>query len=135
MSSNIPSSAASTPLYNRKNPYLATLLHREALTKPGSGKDTRHLAIGLGGSGLTYTPGDSLAVFAKNPPKLVDELLGLLKLDPETPVKNPKGATVPFREALSESYILNRATKKIMSGMAELIPQGEQRNRLMEIVD
>jgi sulfite reductase (NADPH) flavoprotein alpha-component len=42
---------------------------------------------------------------------------------------------VPFRQALTEGYILNRASKKIMSGLAENIPQGEQRNRLMEIVD
>lgn len=122
-------------LYNRKNPYLAELVRHEHLTKPGSGKDTRHFAISLAGSGVRYTPGDSLAVFARNPVPLVDELLGLLGLDGDAPVKDPKGQTVPFRLALRESYILNRATKKIMSGLAERTPQGEPRNKLMEIVD
>jgi sulfite reductase (NADPH) flavoprotein alpha-component len=74
-------------------------------------------------------------VFARNPPRLVDETLALLELDPETQVRNPKSQMVSFRHALTHDYILNRATKKIMSGLAELIPQGEQRNRLMEIVD
>jgi sulfite reductase (NADPH) flavoprotein alpha-component len=122
-------------VYNRKNPYLAAMTRHENLTRPGSGKDTRHFVISLAGSGLRYTPGDSLAVFARNSPRVVEEVLALLQFDPETPVKNPKGESVPFRRALSESYILNRATKKIVTGMAELIPQGEQRNRLMEIAD
>ncbi len=127
--------APAPPAYNRKNPFPATLVRRERLTRPGSGKDTRHFELSLAHSGLRYTPGDSLAVFARNAPNVVDEVLALLKFDPETPVHNPKGETVSFRHALSESYILNRATKKILTGMAELIPQGEQRNRLMEIAD
>ena len=128
------SKAVSSP-YNRKNPFVAAMTHHERLTQPGSGKDTRHFILSLAGSGMNYTPGDSLAVFARNPPALVQELLTLLKLDPEAPVKNPKGETVSFLQALTESFILNRATKKIMTGLSELIPQGEQRNRLMEIVD
>ena len=130
--------AVATPsAYNRKNPFFATLTRHEHLTQPGSGKDTRHFVLSLAGGGPRYTPGDSLAVFAKNPPALINEVISLLGFDPEVPVKNPKagGETVPLRQALGESYILNRATKKIMSGLGERIPQGEQRNRLMEIVD
>ena len=128
--------ATSAPLaYHRKNPFLATLLRREPLTRAGSGKDTRHFVLSLAGSGLRYTPGDSLAVFSRNSPALVAEVLALLRFDPETPVRNPKGESVPFRQALSENHILNRATKKVVSGMAEVISQGEQRNRLMEIAD
>jgi sulfite reductase (NADPH) flavoprotein alpha-component len=134
MSEAAASKAVSSP-YNRKNPFVAAMTRHEHLTQSGSGKDTRHFVLSLAGSGLQYTPGDSLAIFAQNPPALVEELLALLKLDPETSVKNPKGQNVPFRQALTESYILNRATKKIMAGLSELISQGEQRNRLMEIAD
>jgi len=125
----------STP-FSRKNPFPAALLRHEHLTKPGSEKDTRHFVLGLAGSGLRYTPGDSLGVFARNPAALVDEVISLLGLDAGAPVKNPKGeGIVSFRGALEHGYILNRASKKIMSGLAEIIPQGEQRNRLMEITD
>ena len=48
--------------YNRKNPYMARLARMEVLTKPGSGKDTRHFEIDLTGSGMEYEPGDSLAL-------------------------------------------------------------------------
>jgi sulfite reductase (NADPH) flavoprotein alpha-component len=121
--------------YNRKNPYLAELIRHEQLTRAGSEKDTRHFVLSLAGSGLGYTPGDSLAIFARNSPQLVEEVIALLGFDGNAPVKDNKGQSISFRQALTESYILNRATKKIMSGLSDCIPQGEQRNQLMEIVD
>jgi sulfite reductase (NADPH) flavoprotein alpha-component len=126
--------SAASP-YNRKNPFLSEIIAHEPLTKPGSGKDTRHFVFSLAGGGPRYAPGDSLAIFARNPAALVDETIAALKLDPDLPVKNAKGNTVSFREALAHDYILNRATKKIVSGLAERVPQGEQRNHLMEIAD
>ncbi len=122
-------------LYSRKNPFTAELIRHEPLTKPGSLKDTRHFVISLAGSGLTYTPGDSLGVFARNPPELVDHLIQILGFDPGLDVKGAKGQTAPLRQVLLEDYILNRANRKILSGLGERIPQGEQRNRLMELVD
>jgi len=125
---------ASSP-YSRKNPYLAEITRHDHLTLPGSEKDTRHFVINLGNSGLTYTPGDSLGIFARNAPPVVDEVIRLLGFPPETQVKSPQGQPLTLRESLLQNYILNRASRKIMSALAEIIPQGEQRNRLMEIVD
>jgi sulfite reductase (NADPH) flavoprotein alpha-component len=122
-------------LYSRKRPFWAEVTGHERLTRPGSRKDTRHLVLDLADSGLTYTPGDSLGAFGSNGPDLVQELLAVLGFDPETPVKDPEGQLSVLREALLRDYILNRANRKIMSGLAARIPQGEQRNRLMEIVD
>jgi sulfite reductase (NADPH) flavoprotein alpha-component len=127
-------SAAASP-YNRKNPFHAEIIGHEPLTKPGSGKDTRHFVLSLAGSGPRYLPGDSLAIFARNPPELVDQTIDALKLNPETPLQNAKGEIVSLRQTLTQDYILNRATKKIMVGLAERVSQGEQRNQLMEIVD
>jgi len=75
-----------------------------------------------------------LGVFGRNPPTLVDQVVGLLGFDPETTVNTARG-DLTLRRALLEDYTLNRANRKIMSGLAEIIPQGEQRNRLMEILD
>jgi sulfite reductase (NADPH) flavoprotein alpha-component len=109
--------------YNRRNPFLAELASQEMLTKPGSGKDTRHFVINLAGSGLRYTPGDSLAVIARNSPANVEEVMRLTGLDPAAPVtvKDSQGqpVTLPLRQALSEKFILNRATKKILPAIAE----------------
>jgi sulfite reductase (NADPH) flavoprotein alpha-component len=121
--------------YSRKNPFLAELTRHEHLTQPGSEKDTRHFVVSLAGSGLSYTPGDSLGAFGRNPPALVDEVIKLLGFNPEAPVKDTKGQPATLRKALLHDYTLNRANRKTMEGLAERIPQGEERNRLMEIVD
>jgi sulfite reductase (NADPH) flavoprotein alpha-component len=121
--------------YSRKNPFLAELTGHDRLTKPGSLKDTRHFVLSLEGSGLSYRPGDSLGAFGRNPPELVDELIGLLGFDPDSAVQDMKCQSATLREALLREYTLNRASRKIMAGLAERIPQGEQRNRLMELVD
>jgi sulfite reductase (NADPH) flavoprotein alpha-component len=121
--------------HSRKNPYLAELTRHDRLTKDGSLKDTRHFVLQLGHSGLTYTPGDSLGAFARNPPALVDDVIELLKFSPNALVRDSNGQPRPLRTVLTESFTLNRANRKIMMGLSERVPQGEQRNRLMEIVD
>ena len=132
---------ATTPLgpaanvYTRKNPFHAELIKHELLTSAGSEKETRHFVLSLAGSGLTYTPGDSLGAFGRNPLQLVDEVIGLLGFDPSTALKDSRGQPTTLRETLQRDYILNRANRKLMGGLSELIPQGEQRNRLMELVD
>jgi sulfite reductase (NADPH) flavoprotein alpha-component len=129
------SKAAGAASYSRKNPFLAELIRHDRLTTEGSLKDTRHFVLNITGSGLTYTPGDSLGAFGRNAPDLVDEVIQLAGFDPNAPVTDPKGQGTTLRQTLSRDYTLNRSNRKIMSGLAERIPQGEQRNRLMELVD
>jgi sulfite reductase (NADPH) flavoprotein alpha-component len=121
--------------YSRKNPFLAELVKHERLTQSGSLKDTRHFVLNIAGSGLTYTPGDSLGAFARNPAALTEEVISLLGFDGDSVVKDGNGESTTVRAALLKNYTLNRANRKIMGGLAERIPQGEQRNRLMELVD
>jgi sulfite reductase (NADPH) flavoprotein alpha-component len=137
MSDQTEVSTSTAPLtpYSRKNPFLAELVRHDRLTQPGSLKDTRHFILSLAGSGINYTPGDSLGAFGSNSPAVVDELIALLEFDPNASVKDPKGQPTTFRQALLKEYIVNRANRKVMSGLAQRIPQGEQRNRLMEILD
>ncbi len=125
----------SGPPYSRKNPFLARLACNQLLTKPGSEKETRHLVVDISGSGLRYTPGDSLGVFARNPPQLVDELIQVLGLPADAPVRDPKGNPSTLRDTLLRDYILNRALKRIMASLVERIPQGEQRNKLMTLLE
>ena len=53
-------------IYNKSNPYLATLSVRRRENAAESIKETVHLEIDLGDSGLVYKAGDSLGVFPQN---------------------------------------------------------------------
>lgn len=119
-------STPTTPsVHNRANPYKARLTANYSLSGPGSNKDTRHLVVHLGSSGITYVPGDSLGVVPRNFPKTVDELLPHLGLAPDTMVEQPTGA-VALRDLLINGHILNRVSKKFVKAVLEKLPEGGQ---------
>jgi sulfite reductase (NADPH) flavoprotein alpha-component len=72
----------SSSVFNKRNPFPAEVLVNQRITGASSSKDVRHIELSIDGSGLTYEPGDSLAIVAQNPPLLVDELVEVLGLDP-----------------------------------------------------
>ncbi len=71
------------------------------LTGAGSAKDVRHVVIDLAGSGLSYTPGDSLAIAALNDPGLVEATLAALRASGSEPVIGPDGEAHTLRDAFS----------------------------------
>jgi sulfite reductase (NADPH) flavoprotein alpha-component len=112
----------STPegaLYSRKNPFPATITVNRKLTGESSEKDTRHFEISLEGSGLDYEVGDSLGVFPKNDPALVEKLLETLGFSGDEVVPNADKVAMPIRQALSESYIITAPDKKLLAAIAE----------------
>ncbi len=66
---------AATPRYNRRNPAFGQLLKKRRLTNAQSSKEVMHYEIRLLSAGLTYKPGDTLNVLAKNDPDLVAAVL------------------------------------------------------------
>lgn len=112
----------STPPFNpytKDNPLPAKLLENRVLNKDGSSKDVRHLVIDIAGSGLTYTVGDSLGVFADNRPQIVEEIIALLGATGNEPVL-PARLTAPIslREALTSKLSLAGPTKKALEVLA-----------------
>ena len=125
MSSPTPGTVVAA--YGRKNPFPARIKIRRSLTASGSGKDTQHLEIDLVGSDLLYSPGDSLGVFARNPLSLVDELVQMLGLNPQHVVSVPQGHPLSFRDALERFFTVNRASRKILNGVLDRLPAGNQK--------
>ncbi|MBM3845155.1 MAG: sulfite reductase subunit alpha [Verrucomicrobia bacterium] len=121
--------------FGRKNPFRATLLRTRSLTGPGSGKDTRHFEISLSGSGLSYLPGDSLGVFPRCPPSLVQATIDALGFQASDRVQTATGQDVRLEEALSHHVSIHRASKKILYGLAERLPAGSsERSRLEALI-
>lgn len=67
--------------YSRSNPFYAEVLEKVNLNGRGSNKETIHLELSLEGSGLTYEPGDVLAIVPENSDHLIALLLTALGFD------------------------------------------------------
>ncbi len=86
--------------YSLRNPYSAEVIDVRHITKPGSAKETVHVDISLGESGLEYVTGDALGVLPCNDPVLVDALLAAVRLDGSEPVSVGADTKLPLRDVL-----------------------------------
>ena len=113
MSAPVASSA-----FSKDNPFPAKIVENRLLNRPGSAKETRHLVVDIGGSGLSYKVGDSLGIFATNRSSEVAEILqrlGATGDEPVAPVMLKLAAPISLREALTSRLALAGPTAKILN--------------------
>lgn len=122
----------SLPIYNRKNPCLARLKMVQKLSGASSPKDTRHFELDLTGSGMTFEPGDSLAVLPTNDPGLVYELISVLGCTGNERVTDLDGKACSLREALISSCAITIPDKKFLSAIVAKV--GEAASTLAELL-
>ncbi|MFD2096409.1 assimilatory sulfite reductase (NADPH) flavoprotein subunit [Corallincola platygyrae] len=116
--------SATASQYDKKHPFTASLLANQKITGRDSIKDIRHVEIDLEGSGLAYRPGDSLGIWFDNDVALVDELLGLLDVDPASEVKLDDD-TLSLKDALTSKYELTQLVPSFVKAYAELANSDE----------
>ncbi|MFC3041436.1 assimilatory sulfite reductase (NADPH) flavoprotein subunit [Virgibacillus xinjiangensis] len=121
-----PSLTAGQPIYSRTNPFNAEVLDNINLNGEGSNKETHHLELSLEGSNLAYEPGDSVGIFPKNDPELVESFIGQMNWDPEESVPiNKQGEVRSLREALLSNFEITRITKPLLKKAADLFNNDE----------
>ena len=113
-----PPKPKSTSQWTRQNPFPAKLTVNRVLSTPESEKETRHFEIDLTGWGLSFEPGDSVAVYPTNDPKLVDDILRALGAKGDEPVTAAK-MQKPLREALLKDFSITQPTPKFLKAIAE----------------
>ena len=106
------------PAYSFKHPHPARRRVGMRLTGPGSEKDTRHLEIALGESGMSYLAGDALGVMPMNCPALVAELIAALRAKGDEPVPGRDGQPKPLGDALLADYAITFADRKFVEAVA-----------------
>ncbi|MBK1878173.1 assimilatory sulfite reductase (NADPH) flavoprotein subunit [Pelagicoccus mobilis] len=111
--------APEKPAYNKSNPFPAKMLKSFNLNAEGSLKETIHAEISLEGSGLTYLPGDALAVVPENAPDLVEEFLAVAKLDGRENVSFKDELSVPFGDVLRRKLDLRTLNTSILKKYAK----------------
>ncbi len=125
------------PVWSRKNPFKATVIDKVKITGRGSDKEVYHIELSLEGSGLKYEPGDSVGIWASNPPELVDAVLKQTNLTGMENIRLKEGEFL-LKNALSdrlEITILNREviqnyqSKSGNSNLQKLIENEEELDR------
>jgi sulfite reductase (NADPH) flavoprotein alpha-component len=111
-------------LYDKHHPFAAEVLTNQKITGAGSTKDVRHIELSLEGSGLTYEPGDSLAVIADNPPILIDELLEALDFSGDEGI-TVNDSTLSIRDALRTELEITAPSLGFMQAYAEFAQSDE----------
>ncbi len=104
--------------YTRQNPFPGRLTVNRRLN-PGSNKDTRHFEVDLNGWGLTYTVGDSMAIYPSNDPELVEEIIKAIGATGDEMVPGSKTELLPLREALLRYYCITQVTPKFLKAIAQ----------------
>ncbi|GAB2568816.1 assimilatory sulfite reductase (NADPH) flavoprotein subunit [Gracilibacillus alcaliphilus] len=108
----VPTSPAEQPIYSKSNPYTAEVLDNIVLSGKGSNKETRHIELSLEGSNLQFEPGDCLAIYPKNEPALVKQVIEALNWNPEQTIPiNKQGEIRSIQEALTSIFEITRLTK------------------------
>lgn len=110
-----------------KSPFPARHVANVQLNGPGSKKETRHHAISLEGSGLSYLPGDALGLVATNCQELAAAVVKALGFTGSEAVPGKDGAPKPIVDALTTDYVINFADKKfveacVAKGVTALAP-------------
>jgi sulfite reductase (NADPH) flavoprotein alpha-component len=124
--SGAPSAFLATPNYDKRHPFIASVLDNFVLTGRGSSKETRHIELSLEGSGLAFDPGDALGVLPRNDPRLVDAILERIALFADIPV-TVKDRTMMLGEAMARFFEIAQATPRFIDHWAELSDAGELR--------
>jgi sulfite reductase (NADPH) flavoprotein alpha-component len=121
--------------YGRDVPVKARLAFSVPLCTPLAEKETRHVVVDITGSELTYAPGDSLGVWARNNPEEVELLLAILKAKGSEAVTLGPGTVVPAREALSTACDLRVPSEELYRLLAREAKSDVDRARLAKLAE
>jgi len=108
--------------WSMKNPYSTVLSSKEILNGPGARKETRHIVIDLGDSGIDYRVGDAIGIIPENPHDLVMELIEELGFSGDDIVETHNGEGTLY-DALKRDFEVHRLNKKFVKAMPELLAE------------
>jgi sulfite reductase (NADPH) flavoprotein alpha-component len=115
-----PAAPVSTVEYGKKHPFPAEVLEVVHLNGRRSAKETLHLEFSLAGSGMSYEPGDALAVVPVNAPDVVQSVLEAAKLGGSEEVEVKAIGTKPLAEALREDFDITALSRNVLVKLSQV---------------
>ena len=114
--------APTTSAFGLKNPFPAEVLENIVLNGKGSAKETVHVELSLAGSGLSYEPGDALAVIPRNADDVVAALLQAAKLAGDESIETKASGKKALAEALREDLDITGLSRSVLTKLNEASP-------------
>lgn len=118
--------------FGKKNPFPAELLTTVHLNGERSTKETRHFELSLFGSGMTYEPGDALAVQPHNAPDVVAALLAAAKLTGDEEISCKSSSHTRLRDALTEDLDITALSRAVLTKLVDVCESSELRTLLAD---
>jgi sulfite reductase (NADPH) flavoprotein alpha-component len=118
--------------YGKKNPFPAETTDSVVLNGEGSAKETLHVELSLAASGLTYEPGDALAVLPVNAPDVVKAIIQAAKLTGNEEVEVKNVGTKLLADALREDFDITALSRAVLTKLAEAADSALLRELLEE---
>jgi sulfite reductase (NADPH) flavoprotein alpha-component len=118
-------------VYNKENPFHSSIKERYSLCRPGTDKNTQHLVLDLKGSGITYQPGDSIAIIPLNDQDQVTRTLHAMRATGEESIREKNSERVwRLRDFLSQRANLISMSKRFIT---ELCHRQDDLNKKIQL--
>jgi sulfite reductase (NADPH) flavoprotein alpha-component len=126
------SSAPPALEFGKKRPFPSEVLEVVPLNGKGSTKETLHLELSLAGSGMSYEPGDALAVLPVNAPDMVQAMLDASKLSGDEEIETKNTGRKRLADALREELDITALSRNVLTKLAEATSSGDLQAMLAE---
>jgi len=118
--------------YGKKNPFPSETIENILLNGEGTSKETIHLEFSLEGSGLTYEPGDALAIVPVNAPDVIASVLKAAKLTGNEEIEVKNVGRKLLADALREDFDITALSRAVLTKLAEAANSASLRDLLAE---
>ncbi|MDT8408952.1 MAG: assimilatory sulfite reductase (NADPH) flavoprotein subunit [Wenzhouxiangellaceae bacterium] len=119
-----PQLQAQAPVHDRRKPFDAEVLEVAALTVAPSSRPVHHVELQVQGSGLAWSPGDSLGLWPTNDRRLVDEIIEVSGIDAGASVARGE-QLLSARDWLSHRLELTQLTQPFIKAWADISESGQ----------
>ena len=118
--------------FGKKNPFPSEVIDNVLLNGEGSAKETVHVELSLEGSGLSYEPGDALAVQPTNCPNMVKDILAAAKLKGTEEIEVKGAGKKLLADALREDFDITALSKAVLKKLATVTSSAKLDSLLAE---
>ena len=108
-----------SPNSGKRIRFPSELLDSVKLNGEGSIKETLHMELSLAGSGMTYEPGDALAVVPINAPDTVQAILDAAKLSGNEEIETKNTGRKRLADALREDFDITALSRNVLGKLAD----------------